>query len=153
VKKHGYFISGKFDQFRHNIPYAAVTQAFDEFVKQILTEPEERIELFRKKIIDAVGENGKIITDVIPNLVSIIGEQSPVPELGPAESQNRFSHVFQNFIQALAASDHPLVIFLDDLQWADLPSLKMIETLPTSPNCRYLLIIGAYRSNEVNPAH
>lgn len=153
VAKHGYFISGKFDQFKHNIPYAAVAQSFDEFVKQILTEPEDRIEIFRKKILDSVGENGKIIIDVIPNLATIIGEQPEVPELGPAESQNRFSYVFQNFIKGLCSVDHPLVIFLDDLQWADLASLKMLDTLMTSPDCQYLFIMGAYRSNEVNPSH
>lgn len=153
VAKHGYFISGKFDQFKHNIPYAAVIQAFDEFVMQILTESEEIIDSFRAKILEAVGENGQVITEIIPNLISIIGEQPAVPELGPTESQNRFSYVFQNFISSLAASDHPLVLFLDDLQWADTPSLKLLETLLTSPDCQYLFIIGAYRSNEVSSAH
>lgn len=153
VTKHGYFISGKYDQFKHNIPYAALNQAFDEFVKQILTESEERIESVRQKIIEAVGENGQIIVDVIPNLAAIIGPQQPVAELGPTESQNRFSYVFHNFISAIASKDHPLVLFLDDLQWVDLPSLKMLETLLTSAECRYLLIIGAYRNNEVNANH
>ncbi len=153
AEKHGYFISGKFDQFKHNIPYSAVTQTFDEFVKQILTESEESITVFRQKILWAVGENGKILVEVIPHLASVIGEQPDVMELSPAESQNRFSYVFQNFIKALSTKEHPLAIFLDDLQWADLPSLNMLETLLTSPDCKYLFIIGAYRSNEVTATH
>jgi len=153
VQKHGYFISGKFDQFKHNTPYDAMVQALDGFVRQLLTEDEETIALFRENIINAVGNNGKLITDIIPNIVSIIGEQPPVVELNPSEGQHRFSYVFQKFIKSLASFDHPLVIFLDDLQWADLPSLKMIEILLTSFDCDYLLIIGAYRSNEVSSIH
>lgn len=153
VKQNGYFISGKFDQFKHNIPYTAFTQAFEEFIKQLLTEPEEKIARIRKKILDAVGVNGKIIVEVIPDLVFLIGEQPPVAELGPTESLNRFSYLFQNFIKALADADRPLVIFLDDLQWADLSSLKMLETLLSNNDCAYLLILGAYRNNEVAPTH
>lgn len=153
VKKHGYFISGKFDQFKHNIPYAAVTEALEEFVKQILTEPDDRITMFRNKVLNAVEDNGQVIVEVIPSLIKLIGTQPAVLELGPTESQNRFSYVFQNFIKALAKAEHPLAIFLDDLQWADTPSLKLIETLLTSSDCSYLIIIGAYRSNEVTPAH
>lgn len=153
LAKHGYFISGKFDQFKQNTPYSAITQAFDDFVKQVLTEPKKIIEEFHDKIIEAVGKNGKIIADVIPSLTSIIGEQPPVIVLTPTESFNRFSYVFQKFIRALSGPDHPIVIFLDDLQWADQPSLKMIETLLTSVDVNYLFIIGAYRSNEVSSSH
>jgi predicted ATPase/class 3 adenylate cyclase/tRNA A-37 threonylcarbamoyl transferase component Bud32 len=153
VHRQGYFIWGKFDQFRHNIPYGAFTQAFNELIKQLLSEPEENIAAFRKSVMAAVGENGQIILELIPNLIAIIGEQPPVLELELTESLNRFGYVFQNFIKSICSEKHPLVIFLDDLQWADLPSLKMIETLLTSPDCRYLFIIGAYRSNEVSETH
>lgn len=153
VKQKGYFVSGKFDQFKHNIPYEVLVKAFSELINQILTENKAKIQNFREKILNALGENGQIIIDVVPNLISIIGKQPPVPELDPTENQNRFIYVFQNFIRALAEQDHPLVIFLDDLQWADLPSLNLIETLLTSPDCHYLFIIGAYRDNEVGQAH
>jgi predicted ATPase/class 3 adenylate cyclase len=153
IQKHGYFISGKFDQFKRNIPYAAFSQAFRRFVNQVLTEPEEKIAEIKKTILDAVGENGKIILEVIPTLILIIGEQPPITELPPLESLNRFNHIFQNFITSVAKAEHPLVIFLDDLQWADLPSLTLLETLLLSSDCKYLFIIGAYRSNEVSEAH
>jgi predicted ATPase len=116
AKKGGYFISGKFDQYKHNIPYAAFTQAFEELIKEILTENEQKIEYFRKKILSAIGENGQLIIEVIPILVSLIGKQNPVPKLGPIESQNRFNNVFQEFIGAFTDLEHSLVIFLDDLQ-------------------------------------
>lgn len=152
VKKHGYFISGKFDQYKRNIPYVAFTDAFTDLVKQILTENETKISSFRTRILEAARENGQVLIDVIPSLVLVIGKQPPVIELGPTESLNRLSNVFQNFILALCSKEHPLCIFLDDLQWADLPSLNMLETLVSS-NAGNLLIIGAYRSNEVSGSH
>lgn len=153
AQKNGYFLPGKFDQFKHNIPYTAFTQAFDELVKQLLAESEERIESFRNAILSAVGENGAIVLELIPSLVSIIGKQPPVLEVGPQESFNRFCSVFKKFIKSIAAEDHPIIIFFDDLQWADLPSIKMIETLLTSYDCHHLMIIGAYRNNEVTETH
>ncbi len=153
VAKRGYFISGKYDQFKHTIPYAAIADAFDKLVKQILSEPEQTIAIFRDKILAAVGAYGQMIVDVIPSLTAIIGKQPSVPDSESTERLNTFSHIFQKFIEALAIKEHPLVLFLDDLQWADLSSLKMLETLVTSPNLGYLFIIGSYRSNEVSISH
>lgn len=149
IKQHSYFISGKFDLFKHNIPYSGLTIAFENLVKQILTESEERIAYFRKKILEHVGQNGKILLDIIPNLVSIIGEQPSVEVGDISENQNHLNYIFQDFIKAIATKDHPLVIFMDDLQWADSSSVKMLETLLTS-DCGYLFIIGAYRTKEMN---
>lgn len=151
--KRGYFISGKFDQFKRNIPYDSLIQAFREMVRQLLTETEERIEAWRKALQKALGGNGAVITEVIPEVALIIGKQPPVPQLPPAESNNRFNLVFQNFVSTFAGADHPLVIFLDDLQWADLPSLTLIEELILNPTLHHLMFIGAYRDNEVDATH
>ncbi|MFB2917663.1 trifunctional serine/threonine-protein kinase/ATP-binding protein/sensor histidine kinase [Aerosakkonema funiforme] len=153
VQARGYFIAGKFDQFQRNIPYAALIQAFRSLMQQLLTESAEKLEIWQQKLLEALGQNGQIIIDVIPEVELIIGMQSPVPELGPTESQNRFNRVFQQFIHVFCQADHPLVVFLDDLQWADAASLKLIELLMTDPDSKYLLTIGAYRDNEVSATH
>jgi diguanylate cyclase (GGDEF)-like protein/PAS domain S-box-containing protein len=153
VQKRGYFISGKFDQFKQNNPYAPMVQAFQELVRQLLTENEEQMTRWNAKILAAVGANGQVIIDIIPAVKWIIGRQEPVPELPPPQAQNRFNRVFLNFIRVFAAPDHPLTIYLDDLQWIDLPSLKLIELLMTEVENRGLFLIGAYRDNEVNAAH
>ena len=153
IFKRGNFISGKFDQFKKNIPYAAFIQAFKLFTEQLLTKDKKEIDYWRERIMNAVGENGQIIIELVPLLTSVIGKQKPLLALGPAASQNRFNLVIQNFVDALATPDHPLVIFLDDCQWADLPSLQLIESLLVKSESRYLLLIGAYRDNEVDEAH
>ncbi|XZN90462.1 MAG: ATP-binding protein [Microcoleus sp.] len=153
TEKRGYFISGKFDQFQRNIPYSAFVSSFKELVRQLLTESEAQLNLWRKKLLTAVGNNGQVIIDVIPEVEVIVGKQSAVPELGSQESQNRFNLVFQNFIRAFCTKEHPLVIFLDDLQWADSATLKLIELMMTDADTQYLFLIGAYRDNEVNPTH
>ena len=153
ARQRGYFISGKFDQFQRNVPYASPIQAFRELARQLLTETEEQIAVWRAKLTAALGNNGSIITDVIPELESIIGSQTPVPELPPSEAQNRFNLVFRTFIHVFCQVDRPLVIFLDDLQWADAASLQLIEQLMTDPDGQYLLMLGAYRDNEVNSMH
>ncbi|EGK86803.1 GAF domain-containing protein [Microcoleus vaginatus PCC 9802] len=153
TQKRGYFISGKFDQFQRNIPYLAVVSAFQGLMRQLLTESEAQLNLWREKLLAAFGSNGQVIIEVIPEVELIIGKQPPVPELSPAESQNRFNLVFQNFIRAFCAKEHPLVIFLDDLQWADSATLKLIELMMTDTDTEYLFLIGAYRDNEVNPTH
>ncbi|MBD2455279.1 AAA family ATPase [Nostoc sp. FACHB-87] len=149
----GYFISGKFDQLKRNIPYASLIQAFTYLVRCLLTENPEKIAVWKSKILAALGTNGKVITDVIPEVELIIGKQPEIPELGAAESQNRFHRVFEEFIQVFTQKEHPLVIFLDDLQWADSATLNLIKLLTTNPNSKYLLFIGAYRDNEVSPTH
>jgi predicted ATPase/signal transduction histidine kinase/tRNA A-37 threonylcarbamoyl transferase component Bud32 len=153
TRSKGYFISGKFDQFKRNIPYASLIQAFNSLLRQLMTESTAAIETWRTKILTALETNGKVIADVIPEVELIIGKQPEVPELGPVESQNRFNRVFKEFIRVFAQKEHPLVIFLDDLQWADSATLKLMQILITDPDQQYLLLIGAYRDNEVSPTH
>ncbi|MFQ4146742.1 protein kinase domain-containing protein [Chlorogloeopsis sp. ULAP02] len=153
VQLRGYFISGKFDQFKRNIPYASLIQAFQQLMQQLLTESYEKIALWKAKILEALGTNGQIIIDVIPEVELIIGHQPVVPQLGLTESQNRFNRVFKQFIHVFCQKEHPLVIFLDDLQWTDSASLKLIQLLLNDPNSQYLFLIGAYRDNEVYATH
>src|SRR4028119_1887396 len=153
TRQRGYFISGKFNQFKGNIPYSAIVSAFSDLVRQLLTESEAQLQTWREKLLAAMGPNGQVIIDVIPEVELIVGQQPPVAELDPAESQNRFNLVFQNFIRVFCQPEHPLVIFLDDLQWADSATLKLIELIMAEGNPQYLFLIGAYRNNEVSPTH
>ncbi|MEG4572249.1 AAA family ATPase [Microcoleus sp. N3A4] len=153
TRKRGYFISGKFDQFQRNIPYASLIQAFRSLVLQLLTESEAASATWREKLLAAFGFNGQVIIEVIPEVELIIGSQPTVPELPPTEAKNRFNLVFQNFIKVFTRQEHPLVLFLDDLQWADGASLKLIELLMTGTDSKYLFLIGAYRDNEVSAVH
>ncbi|HSH04268.1 MAG TPA: AAA family ATPase, partial [Anaerolineae bacterium] len=145
--RQGYFVAGKFDQYQRNIPYASLIQAFQALVRQILAGSEAEIGFWREKLEAALGENGGVVVEVIPEVALIIGEQAEVRPLPAFEAQNRFNLVFQNFIRALADGEHPLTIFLDDLQWADLPSLKLLQLLMTAEQTTHLLVIGAYRDN------
>ncbi|MBH8578461.1 AAA family ATPase [Nostocaceae cyanobacterium CENA369] len=149
----GFFISGKFDQFQRNIPYASLIQAFSSLMRQLLTENATQLETWRSHILAAVKSHGQVIIDVIPEVELVIGKQPTVLQLSAAESQNRFNHVFTDFIRVFAKKEHPLVIFLDDLQWADLATLKLIQLLITDQSTKYLLLIGAYRDNEVDSTH
>ncbi|MBD2457577.1 AAA family ATPase [Nostoc sp. FACHB-87] len=153
VAARGYFIAGKFDQFKQDIPYAAFIQAFQELIRQLLTENERQIAIWQQKLLAAFGANGKVLIDVIPEVALIVGSQPDVPKLGTIESQNRFNRVFQQFVNVFCQPEHPLVIFLDDLQWADSASLKLLKLLMTDDSSRYLFLIGAYRDNEVSPTH
>ncbi|HLO89108.1 MAG TPA: AAA family ATPase, partial [Nostocaceae cyanobacterium] len=149
----GYFIHGKFDQLQRDIPYAAITQAFQELIHQLLSEPKIVLHSWKEKIIAILGNNAQIIIDVIPELEKIIGKQPPIEQLGATEAQNLFNLFFEKFIGIFSKKEHPLVVFFDDLQWADLASLNLIERLITNDNSQYLLMIGAYRDNEVSPTH
>ncbi|QLE48432.1 GAF domain-containing protein [Nostoc sp. C057] len=153
IKNRGYFIAGKFEQFQRNIPYASLIQAFQELMQQLLTDSEAQLSTWKEKLLEALVPNAQIIIDVIPELELIIGKQTEVPQLASAEAQNRFNLVFQKFINVFAQKEHPLVVFLDDLQWADLASLKLIQLLITDAEIQYLLLIGAYRDNEVDASH
>ncbi|OJJ25649.1 hypothetical protein BI308_10000 [Roseofilum reptotaenium AO1-A] len=153
TETHGYFIAGKFDQFQRNIPYASIIQAFRSLMRQLLTESEEKLAQWKQKIMDALGVNAEVIIEVIPEAEAILGVQPPVVELPPAEAQNRFNLVFQNFITVFTQPEHPLAIFLDDLQWADRASLKLLERLITAADIQYFFFIGAYRDNEVSETH
>ncbi|MEG5062674.1 ATP-binding sensor histidine kinase [Microcoleus sp. B3-A4] len=153
TKANGYFIAGKFDQFQRNVPYAAVVKSFQSLVKQLLTESETQLGAWKEKLLAAFADNGQIIIDVIPDVEFIVGKQPPVQELGATESQNRFNLVFQKFIRVFCSVDHPLVIFLDDLQWADSATLKLLQVMMADEETKYLFLMGAYRDNEVSPTH
>ncbi|MCC5642067.1 AAA family ATPase [Nostoc sp. CHAB 5824] len=151
VKQRGYFIKGKYDQFQRNIPFSAFVQAFRDLMGQLLTESDAQIQQFKTNILAAVGDNGQVIIEVIPELEKIIGQQPPVTELSGTAAQNRFNLLFQKFTQVFTTEAHPLVMFLDDLQWADSASLMLMQLLMADTG--HLFLIGAYRDNEVNPAH
>ncbi len=151
VKQRGYFIKGKFDQFNRNLPLSAFIQAFRDLIEQLLSESDHQLQAWSTKILAAVGENGQVLIEVIPELEKLIGQQPPVPELLGNAAQNRFNLLLQKFVQVLSNHEHPVVIFLDDLQWADLASLNLLKLLMAET--KYLLILGAYRDNEVTSSH
>lgn len=153
VRQRGYFIKGKFNQFNRNIPFWAFVQAFRELMGQLLGEPDTQLAQWRAKILQALGENAQVMIEAIPDLERIIGKQPPVLELAGSAAQNRFNLLFRKFIQVFTTANHPLVLFLDDLQWADSASLKLIGFLMAESQQGYLLILGAYRDNEVSPTH
>jgi predicted ATPase/signal transduction histidine kinase len=152
VPPRGHFASGKFDQYKRDIPYATLAQAFQSLIRPILAKNEEELGRWRDAIREALGPNGQLVVDLVPELKLIIGEQPPVPELPPQDAQRRFQMVFRRFISAFTR-DHPLALFLDDLQWLDAATLDLMEDLLTHPDVKDLLLIGAYRDNEVAPAH
>jgi predicted ATPase/signal transduction histidine kinase len=153
VRQRGYFIKGKFDQFGRTQPFSAFVQAFRDLMGQLLSESDAKVEQWKTQTLAALGENAQVIVEVIPELERIIGVQPPVPELSGSASQNRFNLLFEKFIQLFTIKEHPLVIFLDDLQWADSASLKLMQLLMSDIDNCYLFLIGAYRDNEVFPAH
>jgi PAS domain S-box-containing protein len=149
----GIFISGKFDQYKRDIPYATLAQAFRTLIRQILGESEAEVEAWRRAISMAVGPNGQLIVNLIPELEFVIGKQPLVAELSATEAESRFHMVFRSFLGVFADKRHPLAIFLDDLQWLDAATLKLLEHLITYPDVRHLLLIGAFRDNEVSTSH
>ena len=149
----GYFISGKFDQFKRDIPLSSLLAAFRELILQILAESDDNISNWKKQLTTALGSNGKIITDVLPEAELLIGVQNPVPDLPPAESNNRFNRVINRFVNAFTRSGEPLCIFLDDLQWIDSATRQWMETQLTKNALGNLMLIGAYRDNEVTGSH
>jgi predicted ATPase/signal transduction histidine kinase len=153
VRWNGYFIQGKYDQFNRNSPFSAFVQAFRGLMEQLLSESDDQLTQWRSKILKAVGENGQVLIDVIPELEALIGPQTAVPDLSGNATQNRFNRVFHQFIAVFATPQHPLVIFLDDLQWADSASLDLLKLLLTDAVQGYLFIMGAYRDNEVCLTH
>jgi predicted ATPase/signal transduction histidine kinase/GAF domain-containing protein/ActR/RegA family two-component response regulator len=153
VLPRGIFISGKFDQYKRDIPYATLAQAFRTLIRQILSESEAEVDAWRNAIRKAVGPNGQLIVNLIPELEFVIGKQPPVAELSATEAESRFHMVFRSFLGVFADKKHPLAIFLDDLQWLDAATRKLLEHLITHPDVRHLLLIGAFRDNEVGPSH
>jgi predicted ATPase len=153
VLPRGIFVSGKFDQYKRDIPYATLAQAFQTLVRQILSRNEAEVGRWRDALRDAVGPNGQLLVNLIPELELVIGQQAPVPELAAHDADNRFLAVFRAFLGVFARKEHPLALFLDDLQWLDAATLKLLEHLIIHPDVRHLLLIGAYRDNEVIPSH
>jgi len=151
VRQRGYFIKGKYDQFQRNIPFSAFVQAFRDLMGQLLSESDTQLQTWKTKILAAVGDNGQVLIDVIPELERIIGAQLPATELSGSAAQNRFNLLMQKFVQVFTSKEHPLVMFLDDLQWADSASLNLLQLLMMDTG--YLLVLGAYRDNEVSPVH
>jgi predicted ATPase/signal transduction histidine kinase len=149
----GIFLSGKFDLHKRDIPYSTFAQALQTEILRILSSSEEELERWRAEIHAAVGQNGELISNLIPELELIIGKQTPPPALARNEAENRFLTVFRAFLGVFAGQEHPLVLFLDDLQWADPASLRLLEHLLIHPDVRHLLLLGAYRDNEVSPSH
>ncbi|WP_206047099.1 ATP-binding protein, partial [Noviherbaspirillum denitrificans] len=153
MREQALFASGKFDQYKREVPYATIVDAFAALVQQLLAQSEERIAHWRQRLQDALGVNGQLIVDVIPPVELIIGPQQAVPVLPATEARNRFGIVFRQFIGVFARKDHPLVLFLDDLQWADAASLTLLEGLLLHPDTRYFMPVCAFRSNEVDASH
>ena len=153
TRQNGYFIKGKFDQLNRNIPLSAFVQALRNLAGQILAESDAAIAQWKTKIITAVGDIGQVIIEVIPELERVIGAQPPVPKLSGSAAQSRFNLLFGKFIHVFTTPEHPLVLFLDDLQWADSASLSLLKSLMEESEMGHLLILGAYRDNEVFPAH
>ena len=153
AQKNGFFISGKFDQLRHNIPYSALIQALRELIREVSAEDKSGMERWKSRIRTALGPNGQLMTQVIPELEQMIGPQPPLPEMGAQEARNRFTTVLLEFISVFCEKTHPLVIFLDDLQWVDADTLKLVERIAQDPERKPLLFLGAYRDNEVDAGH
>ena len=153
VPPRGLFASGKFDQYKRDIPYATIGQAFRSLVRSLLTQSEEELGRWRTPLIEALGPNGQLMVNLVPELELVIGKQLPVAELPPQDAKNRFQLVFRRFLAVFARPEHPLALFLDDLQWLDTATLDLLEHLVTHPEVRHLLLVGAYRDNEVGPAH
>jgi len=149
----GFFIAGKHDQFQRNIPYHALARAFRELCRQLLTESAASVTRWKEAICRALGENAQVILDMVPELELIIGPQPPMKDLSPVEAELRFNTVITRFLQVFAGSELPLVVFLDDLHWADSASLKLLRHLLTSAGDLRLLLVGAFRDNEVDPSH
>jgi len=151
--KRSFFIEGKFDQYSQNVPYSAWIQAFDSLSSQLITSSDEVISHWKHDFEEALGANGKVITDVVPSMTLIMGKQPEVPELGGAAFQNRFYYVFRRFISVIAKKEHSLVVFLDDLQWIDAASAQLLTLILQDPDLTHLLLIGAYRDNEIEEDH
>src|SRR5712672_3569958 len=153
VPPRGLFASGKFDQYKRDIPYATLAQALRTLVRQILVKSEAEVERWRRVLTEAVEPNGQLIVSIVPEVEVIIGKQPPVSDLPPRDAQNRFQMVFRRFIGVFARPEHPLALFLDDLQWLDAATLDLLEDLLARSDLQQLLLIGAYRDNEVDAAH
>ena len=153
VPPRGLFASGKFDQYKRDIPYATLVQAFQSLLRPLLTKSEGELSKWRDALRHALDPNGQLIVNLVPELRLIIGDQPSIPDLPPQDSRRRFHTVFRRFMSVFAGPEHPLVLFLDDLQWLDAATLDLIEDVLSEPDVTHLMLIGAYRDNEVDPTH
>ncbi|MET0070198.1 MAG: diguanylate cyclase [Candidatus Thiodiazotropha sp.] len=153
VRERGFLIQGKFEQLQYGKAYTAIAAAFRSLVQQVLAEPEQRLAQWRQRLLELLAPNLSLVIDLVPELELITGSQPGVVELPPAEARNRLHIVLTNFLRVFAGEGHPVVLFLDDLQWSDAPTLELLRRLVTSRELSHLLLIGAYRSNEVGPGH
>jgi predicted ATPase len=153
VPPRGLFASGKFDQYKRNIPYSTLAQAFQSLVRPLLAKSEAELRHWRDALREALGPNGLLMVDLVPELKPIIGEQPAVPDLPPQDAKARFQLVFRRFVGVFARSEHPLALFLDDLQWLDAATLDFLQDLLSQPDVHHLMLIGAYRDNEVDSTH
>ncbi|WP_437717186.1 AAA family ATPase [Sorangium sp. So ce448] len=151
--RRGIFAAGKFDQLQRSTPYAALAQALRSVVRRRLADPAEVLERWRQAFQEAAGPNGQILVELMPELVHILGEPRPLVELGPMEAKLRFQTTVLRFVRTLATGEHPLVLFIDDLQWADAASLALLGELLNEPAGQHLLVVGAYRDEAVSPEH
>ncbi len=150
----GFFIEGSFEKNRADIPFSAIISALNEFIRRLMIEPADSLEKWKEKILEELGQNGRILADIIPDIEMITGKMPDVAELGSGESKNRFIIVFQNFLRSIASAEHPLVMFIDDIQYADAESLKLLDLIISDAGSRYLMIICGLRdtdSGTVNP--
>ncbi|MGE5342572.1 MAG: protein kinase domain-containing protein [Candidatus Omnitrophota bacterium] len=153
VQTRGVFISGTFDRIEYSKPYVAFARAINQFCQYLLTEPEEILAQWRTRLLQSVGQFGKRLTDLIPQLEAVIGKQPEGPEMGNEETKTYFNDGFQCFLRDMGSQEHPLVIFIDDMQWADPDSLELLHVLAEDRQSRYVLFIGAYRDNDMSPDH
>lgn len=153
TQQHGFFASGKFDQYHRNRPYTAIYQALQTLIRQLLTQSDEQIASWRDELLEATGSNAQVLFRLIPELELILGQQPEAPKLSPSEEQHRFSHIIRQILKVFATAEHPLVLFFDDLHWADLSSLKLLDKLSHNPQHPHLLIIGSYRSQNFSANH
>src|SRR5260221_2415328 len=153
VPPRGLFASGKFDQYKRDIPYATLAQAFQGLIRPLLGKSDAELASWRDALSEALGPNGRLVIEIVPELKLLIGEQPVVPELPPQQAQGRLQLVFRRFLGVFARPEHPLTLFLDDLQWLDVATLEVLADLLTQADVQQLLVIGAYRDNEVNSAH
>lgn len=153
VPPRGLFAAGKFDQYKRGIPYATLAQAFQSLIRQLLSESDAELARWRDALTEALGPNAQLMINLIPELALVIGEQPPVPDLSPQDAQSRFQMVFRRFLGVFAQPEHPLALFLDDLQWLDAATLELVADLLVHPDVKHLLLVGAYRVNEVDPVH
>ncbi|ABF90932.1 sensor histidine kinase [Myxococcus xanthus DK 1622] len=153
TERQGHFARGKYDQLLRDTPYSGIFEAFREVARGLLGEQEQDLESWRHRLLEAVGGMGRLVVDAVPRMALVLGDQPPVPELGPAESELRFQLVLRKLVAALATREHPLVLVLDDLHWADSTSLQLLRLLLTDRDIEHLLVVAGCRSEELSPDH